>query len=1159
MWATTSGVFRNGQQSLVTRLKSSLEMSVLHQQLLLSLEACLSRVKLHENEEDEMSIDSESDRSSNRSEASYRLALDDQPEDEDKLAPSDGIWASVHDTITSLRQLGATLRRAGVRHRQQRVARFAGLDRNREQYEMFERLAYQKAAHIFPNASTALQKRIAESIAIRRCRFLYLERHQMKARVSTDMLATDSSNNPLSSEAMLQKSTTGNDLQEPKNYIPSIRKKSAPTLNLQTELSKTVATELDPQPYAESVASVQVTMGTFPPLPTINESTMSFTCQYCSLVCPATESINETAWKNHLIHDLEPFFCIFESCKDPFGHGDSFSSLLTHIRTAHSQRRWYCWYCQSAATKTGLFSSSSDLEDHLMNSHGENSNKTLWSTIINHSVVRTEPLSTECPFCGGYPEELEKVYPDRECKAAVEGLTKHIKVHLVTISLFLLPINMAAVETAEVDDLATGIDTGIGTIQDIGGLQALDGLTTVTELQCSNDDCDCRINNSIPSGDWVSFSETIQLSGSPVLPAHKDWTISESNTNGWEFWQQILGSSPQSGLQFPDMEDDAKLKEYFGIAPVQTQKNKQDINSSVADDLQILQSLQDTGSDLEIASDWNRREHYHSTSDASSNIEKHEKFQNWVEGNCRVLAITSQQSRIVTTDEIIPIDALAGLSVCYYSFAYAGQESMMGALRSILRQLLNQQRSLLQYAAEICLKSPGIWSSSFETLSAIFEMAIHHPDFQHTRVIFDNINRCSDNGLLNKWLYSNLEDSFTKSSRVKYLFTCWNSDYFLYTCRHTLSFPALTTIDVYADAAKKSIIIPPDNNSLSLSPEAVGTQILSNDEDKSHDEDEVTGILFNRVSVIEGFEPDIAGFQKHILKLNPSLEGHGSYLINRLAFHQLIRYKRFLAIIVEHLRVGSNCPSGPLCIAKGSLGLPFYSVSMDQKGNEKTNNPSDLESDADEYGASPEGLIIQESFPAGIPMPPTQTLPAEFECPHCFSPKKVQKPSDWTRHVHEDVEPFTCTWPGCREPRTFKRKADWARHENEGHRQLEWWGCDVDACRHICYRRDNFLQHLVREHKLKEPPVKSKAAMKKAGHTDATWEKVEQCHIKTSKQPQNEPCRFCGRSFTTWKSLLAHLARHMEQIALPVLLLVAAKSKELTADTIIDPVQGFPP
>jgi hypothetical protein len=138
----------------------------------------------------------------------------------------------------------------------------------------------------------------------------------------------------------------------------------------------------------------------------------------------------------------------------------------------------------------------------------------------------------------------------------------------------------------------------------------------------------------------------------------------------------------------------------------------------------------------------------------------------------------------------------------------------------------------------------------------------------------------------------------------------------------------------------------------------------------------------------------------------------------------------------------------------------------------------------------------------------------------------------------------------------FKRKADWVRHENEGHRHLEWWTCDVEECKHICYRRDNFLQHLVREHKFPEPKVKTKAAIKKAGGTDPTWQKVERCHVETSARPQDEPCRFCGKTFPSWKKLTVHLAKHMEHISLPVLRLVSAK--ELNEDTIISPVQDPP-
>ena len=187
-------------------------------------------------------------------------------------------------------------------------------------------------------------------------------------------------------------------------------------------------------------------------------------------------------------------------------------------------------------------------------------------------------------------------------------------------------------------------------------------------------------------------------------------------------------------------------------------------------------------------------------------------------------------------------------------------------------------------------------------------------------------------------------------------------------------------------------------------------------------------------------------------------------------------------------------------------------------------------------------------------MPPIRNLPAEFECQLCFKAKKFQKPSDWTKHVHEDVQPFTCTYDKCKEPKSFKRKADWVRHENERHRHLEWWICQVEDCRHPCYRKDNFLQHLVREHKLPEPKQKTKAAIKKARLTEPAWVLLEQCHHETKNRPQDEPCKFCGKSFPTWKKLTVHLAKHMEHISLPILRLV--EERAVDANTIISPVEN---
>ncbi|KAI1333993.1 hypothetical protein F5Y15DRAFT_317158 [Xylariaceae sp. FL0016] len=334
------------------------------------------------------------------------------------------------------------------------------------------------------------------------------------------------------------------------------------------------------------------------------------------------------------------------------------------------------------------------------------------------------------------------------------------------------------------------------------------------------------------------------------------------------------------------------------------------------------------------------------------------------------------------------------------------------------------------------------------------------------------------------------------------------------------------------------------------------------DDDEDEDEEGYDDIdVKAEAGKIENIIPTLQGFKDHVLRLNPSLESSddsgnlNNFLVERIAHQMIIRYKHLQNAKIKHIRQvnGGLCSCGALCIALGGSAMP-----LDSRGGDRGVDPMSTRPNSSDGDSTPlEPALNTENFPSGIPMPPTASLPAEFECQLCFTSKRFQKPSDWTKHVHEDVQPFTCTWPHCREPKMFKRKADWVRHENEGHRHLEWWTCDVEDCHHTCYRRDNFLQHLVREHKFIEPKVKTKAAIKKAGGGDRTWQKVEQCHKETQAKPSSEPCRFCNKTFPTWKKLTVHLAKHMEHISLPVLKLVAAK--ELDADTIISPVQDPPP
>lgn len=202
------------------------------------------------------------------------------------------------------------------------------------------------------------------------------------------------------------------------------------------------------------------------------------------------------------------------------------------------------------------------------------------------------------------------------------------------------------------------------------------------------------------------------------------------------------------------------------------------------------------------------------------------------------------------------------------------------------------------------------------------------------------------------------------------------------------------------------------------------------DDDEFYEEsDEKTGIS----NIIDDITPNFAGFKQQVLKMNPRLVEQNSYLVDRIAHQQVVRYKALLSNKVKHMQqtASRSCPSGQMCIASGGAAIPF-----DMRGESRGMDPLSATYDGGSDGdATPlEGVVTAESFPPDIPMPPTSTLPAEFECQLCYSAKKFTKPSDWTKHVHEDVQPFTCTWDRCREPKIFKRKADWVRHENEGHR-----------------------------------------------------------------------------------------------------------------------------
>ena len=233
-----------------------------------------------------------------------------------------------------------------------------------------------------------------------------------------------------------------------------------------------------------------------------------------------------------------------------------------------------------------------------------------------------------------------------------------------------------------------------------------------------------------------------------------------------------------------------------------------------------------------------------------------------------------------------------------------------------------------------------------------------------------------------------------------------------------------------------TIVDRPSVTVLSTSPSTEGPQSISEDSsifniqpNRRSLEDQqqvgpILGVDKNRQYIsTEGFDDDVMStdartdialtstdtksFAAHILKLSPKIQQH---MFSRTVTEQERRHQKLLDARNEHDAhvQRHSCPNGDLC---GSLGTgPQYP-------RLSTGHPPVFWIP---HGSPPEErphYAELAAFPNGISLPPASLLPAEFECPLCFQVKKVINPSDWIRHVNEDLQPFTCT---CMSQKSFR-------------------------------------------------------------------------------------------------------------------------------------------
>ncbi len=178
------------------------------------------------------------------------------------------------------------------------------------------------------------------------------------------------------------------------------------------------------------------------------------------------------------MQDFEPYFCIFEDCAAPFDVPNTFEGLLGHMHS-HLPDQWH------VVTPDGprKFDDQEDFERYVRD-QGDIPESQL-PNMVELSRSRGALFFPDCAFCGGYPDIIEKDFPEPRMPGAQEALRKHIKQHLHNIALFLPPDRDDLIHDEDNDNDASSDATGHARSE-----KDLDDSEAVTT--CGREDCDCR-------------------------------------------------------------------------------------------------------------------------------------------------------------------------------------------------------------------------------------------------------------------------------------------------------------------------------------------------------------------------------------------------------------------------------------------------------------------------------------------------------------------------------------------------------------------------------------------------------------------------------------------------------------------------------------------
>ena len=252
----------------------------------------------------------------------------------------------------------------------------------------------------------ALLDRCVTTICTRRRQLVYFQGHQVKLsqRSAPKLKSIPENTDSLPNHRFFQKINLFLNTPDPAVVTPALsetvgselRSASFPLASPKSVASSTTSSNIDAVFGKESPFEI-------PPPPNVEEGETEKACPYCCLVLPIktfSAQGRTTAWKRHLLEDLQPYICLFPNCSLQGKSYSSFKDWHTHLHQPHS----HSWLCplhteelHESSVNTLSFDSLLKFENHLNSHHPDLDPQT--TKEVTRKAGQPAALPQQCFIC----------------------------------------------------------------------------------------------------------------------------------------------------------------------------------------------------------------------------------------------------------------------------------------------------------------------------------------------------------------------------------------------------------------------------------------------------------------------------------------------------------------------------------------------------------------------------------------------------------------------------------------------------------------------------------------------------------------------------------------------------------------------------------------